>query len=201
MNPSRRLENQLKRKGYQYIAGIDEAGKGSLAGPLVAGCVILPDNFKVRGVKDSKLLSPSKREDLFLQITKGALQWSVGIVEHHHIDKFGIQEANAQAFRKALKKLKQSPDYVLIDGLKITAHPVDYQYVINGDAIVTSIAAASIIAKVTRDHIMIQLDKKFPQYNFKQHKGYGTVDHLRTLKKIGPSLVHRASFAPINNLI
>jgi ribonuclease HII len=124
----------------------------------------------------------------------------VGIIEHHHIDKFGIQEANAQAFRKALKKMNLPPDYILIDGREISAHPIDYQYIVNGDATITNIAAASIIAKVTRDHIMIQLDKEYPQYGFKQHKGYGTVDHLRTLKQFGPSMVHRVSFAPINNL-
>lgn len=201
MNPSRRLENQLKKQGYSRIAGIDEVGKGSLAGPLVAGCVILPYNFTVRGVKDSKLLSPTKRQDLFLQITKKALQWSVGIIEHNEIDKFGIREANAKAFRKALKKLNLTPDYVLIDGLEITSYPMDYKYVVNGDATVTSIAAASIIAKVTRDHIMSELDKIYPQYGFAKHKGYGTVDHLRRLKEVGPSLIHRVSFSPINNLI
>jgi ribonuclease HII len=199
MNPSRRLENKLLKQGYRLIAGLDEAGKGSLAGPLVAACVILPEKINVRGIKDSKLLTPAKREQLFLQITKSALHWSVGIIEPNHIDKFGIREANAQAFRQALKRLRVAPDYVIIDGLELTSHATPYQYVVDGDAKITSVAAASIIAKVIRDHIMVQADKEHPDYGFKQHKGYGTVDHLRALKKHGPSRLHRFSFAPINS--
>jgi ribonuclease HII len=201
MNPTRRLENQLKKRGYKIIAGLDEAGKGSLAGPLVAGCVILPDNFRAKGIKDSKLLSPNTREELFLYITKNALQWSVGVVDQRHIDKFGIRESNAEVFRKALRRLKQQPDYVLLDGLEIAGYPFNYQYVVNGDALVTSIAAASIIAKVIRDQMMSRLDQDYPAYGFKQHKGYGTVDHLRALKASGPSSVHRATFSPVKNLI
>jgi len=199
MKPTRRLENKLKKLGFKLIAGLDEAGKGALAGPLVAGCVILPDNFKVRGIKDSKLLSAKKREELFLLITKNALQWSVGIIEHKLIDKIGIREANALAFKKAVQKLNLTPEYLLLDGLEITAHPISYEYIVKGDNKVTNIAAASIVAKVTRDHIMNTYHKDFIEYGFNQHKGYGTIKHLAAIKKYGPSEIHRLTFSPLTN--
>jgi ribonuclease HII len=200
MKPTRRLENKLKKLGSKLIAGLDEAGKGALAGPIVAGCVILPDSFKATGIKDSKLLSPKKREELFLHITKNALQWSVGIIEHKFIDKIGIREANALAFKRALQKLSLTPDFLLLDGLEITTHPINYEYVVKGDNKITNIAAASIIAKVTRDHIMDTHHKDFAEYGFDQHKGYGTVVHLAAIKKHGPSEIHRMTFSPFTNI-
>lgn len=200
MFPTRRLENKLKKLGVKLVAGLDEVGKGALAGPIVAGCVILPDDFKVRGIKDSKLLSANKREELFLHITKNALQWSVGIIEHKFIDKIGIREANALAFKKAVQKLNLTPDYLLLDGLEITAYPISYEYVVKGDSKITNIAAASIVAKVTRDHIMDTYHNDFIEYGFDQHKGYGTIEHLAAIKKHGPSEIHRMTFSPLTTL-
>ena len=200
MKPTRRLENKLKKLGVKLVAGLDEAGKGALAGPIVAGCVILPDDFKAQGVKDSKLLSANQREELFLHIIKNALQWSVGIIEHKFIDKIGIREANALAFKRAVQKLNLTPEYLLLDGLEITAHPISYEYIVKGDNKITNIAAASIIAKVTRDYIMDTYHNDFVDYGFNQHKGYGTLAHLAAIKKHGPSEIHRMSFSPFTNL-
>lgn len=194
---TKRYENKLRKKGLALIAGIDEVGKGSLAGPIVAACVILPHDFKVSGINDSKTLSPVQREKLFVQIVKNAVEWSIGIVEHDLIDKIGIQEANAQVFKRAIKKLKTTPDYLLIDGRNIAHHPMPHEYIIGGDGKIMSIAAASIVAKVTRDRIMDMHHKEFPQYGFNEHKGYGTVKHLSAIKTHGPSRIHRRSFSPM----
>jgi ribonuclease HII len=198
MFPTRRLENKLKKQGLSLIAGLDEVGKGALAGPIVAAAVILPDSFKARGIRDSKLLSPKKRESLFLHIIKNALQWSVGIVEHTLIDKVGIQQANALSFKKALHKLNLTPEYLLLDGLNIAPHPIEHEYIVKGDYKVLSIAAASIVAKVTRDHIMDTHHVNLPDYGFADHKGYGTVAHMKAIKEFGPSDIHRLSFNPMS---
>lgn len=200
--PTRRLENKLRKQGYTLIAGVDEAGRGALAGPIVAACVILPEGFKTTGINDSKKLTPQKREDLYLHITKNAHQWAVGILDNTLIDKIGIQEANARVLKKAIQNLNVSPDYVLLDGRNIAHHPVPHEYVVRGDGISTSIAAASIVAKVTRDHIMQRLHAEFPHYGFDSHVGYGTLAHTRALHEHGRSRFHRTTFnipsQPIN---
>jgi len=198
--PTRRLENKLISQGFKHIAGLDEAGRGAWAGPLVAAAVILPPDFKVKGLRDSKLLSPRQREDLFVAISKNALQYSVSIVSHQVIDKIGLQQANIRAFRQAISKLKLKPDYLLLDGREIQAHPVPYEYIIKGDALVSSIAAASILAKVTRDQIMSQHHTAYPEYGFAAHKGYGTFAHLKALRGLGPCSIHRRTFKPLRQV-
>lgn len=202
-SPTFKLENKLKRQRYKFIAGIDEAGRGPLAGPVVAAVVVLPihnSQLTTYKVRDSKLLTPQKREELFKIITKKALAWGVGKTSEKVIDRIGIAKANTQAIKKALKALKVKPDYLLLDGginLKIK---IPQRTIIKGDTKVFSIACASILAKVTRDRLMIKLDKKYPQYGFAQHKGYGTKAHIKAIKKYGPCSIHRKSFAPINSL-
>lgn len=193
--PTRRLEHKLRKQGYALIAGVDEVGRGALAGPIVAASVILPKGFKARGITDSKKLSPTKREELYLYITKNAHQWAVAILDNAAIDRVGIQEANAHVLRKAVQNLNITPDYVLIDGRNITPHPIPHDYIVKGDSISTSIAAASIIAKVTRDHIMNQLHEELPQYGFNTHVGYGTLAHTRALHEHGRSRYHRTTFS------
>ncbi len=197
--PSRRTENKLNRKGFRKIAGMDEAGRGALAGPIVGACVVLPEHLKIKGLRDSKLLSEKARESLYLKIIRNAEKWSVSVVSSKKIDKIGIQEANALVFRLALRKLGMTPDYVLIDGKKITHLPVPYEYVTGGDSSVACIAAASIVAKVTRDHIMNRMHMDFPEYGFSAHKGYGTISHVKSIKTLGPVSAHRMSFKPLSN--
>lgn len=200
-SPTFKLENKLKRQRYQYIAGIDETGCGSLAGPVVAAAVILNSKFRNSKIRDSKLLSPKQREKLFKMITKKALAWGVGKVSEKIIDQKGIAKANLLAVKKAIKSLKIKPDYLLFDGgIKLKNIKIPQKTIIQGDAKVFSIACASIIAKVTRDRLMKKLDKKYPQYGFAQDKGYGTKSHLKAIKKYGPCPIHRKSFAPISSL-
>ncbi len=196
--PTRRLENKLKKQGYSLVAGVDEAGRGALAGPIVGACVILPDKKFVNNIKDSKLLSPAERSRIYLKIIKNAVCWSVAVVSPSQIDKFGINEANAHVFRKSIKKLNIAPDFVLIDGTKITSVPFPHEYVVGGDSSVMSIAAASIVAKVTRDHIMNVLHSKYPEYGIDSHKGYGTTMHIKAIKTLGPSDIHRKTFKPMS---
>lgn len=193
--PTRRLENKLRKQGYSLIAGVDEAGRGALAGPIVAACVILPEGFRAKGINDSKKLSRKKREELYIYITKNAHQWALGIIDSNLIDKIGIQEANARVLKKAVQNLTIPPDYLLLDGKNIAHHPIPYEYVVHGDGISTNIAAASIVAKVTRDHIMQELHTKFPHYGFDQHAGYGTLKHTQALHEHGRCRHHRTTFS------
>jgi len=207
-SPTLKLENKLKKQGYKYIAGIDEAGRGALAGSIVAAIVILKNqktkkqnNLLLLGIRDSKLLTPKKREELFRTIKKRALTWSIGKTSEKVIDRIGIAKANIQAVKKALKTLKIKPDYLLLDGgIKLKRIKIPQKTIIKGDAKIFSISCASILAKVTRDRLMIKLDKKHPQYGFAQHKGYGTKNHREAIKKYGPCSIHRRSFAPICSL-
>ncbi len=192
--PTQKLEKKLHKKGYRYIAGIDEVGRGSVAGPLVAAAVILPNNFKIKGLKDSKALSQTAREKFFLIITKKALSWSVGKVSERVIDHLGILAANKLAFTRAIKKLAIKPDYLIFDGVRILQPKTPHEFVIAGDTKIYSVAAASIIAKVVRDMIMVRYHQDDPKYKFHQHKGYGTKNHLNIVKKNGPSTYHRLSF-------
>lgn len=188
-------ENKLHEEGIQYVAGIDEAGRGPLAGPVVVGVAIMkPDSF-IEGINDSKKISESKREKLYEQITKEAIDWSVGIVTEKEIDEINILNATKRALEKALDNLKVRPDRILVDALEhIDTKGVPYTSVIKGDAKIYSISAASIIAKVTRDRIMREYDEVYPEYGFAKHKGYGTAAHISAIKQNGPCPIHRKTF-------
>lgn len=187
-------EKGLYSKGYEYICGIDEAGRGPLCGPVVAAAVILKKGDKIEGVNDSKKLSEKKREALFEVIKERAVAYSVGIVDEKTIDEINILEATRLAMKKAVEGLKQKPDYALVDAEKKVPIDVPYMPIIKGDALSESIAAASIIAKVTRDHMVMELDKQYPEYNFGKNKGYGTKEHTEAIKKYGLCPAHRRSF-------
>lgn len=195
-------EKTLFKQGYKIIAGIDEAGRGPLAGPVVAACVIIDETFDVskarlEEVKDSKLLSQKQREELFSIIKKQVLGIGIGVCSHKTIDKINILQASLLACKKTLKQLETQPNYLLIDGkFKIPDISTPQEAIISGDSQIFSIAAASIIAKVTRDYLMTQAHLKFPNYGFDRHKGYGTKAHLECLKLYGNCPIHRLSFAP-----
>jgi len=191
--PNCRLANQLRKKGYKRIAGVDEAGRGALAGPLVAAAVIMPTK-RIVGIKDSKLLSPKKRQALFKLIKKEAVAWGVASVSNKQIDKIGINPANRLVMQKAIKILKSKPHYVLIDGNLIIQSQIPHQSVVNGDYKIYCIAAASILAKVHRDNQMLKNHQKFPNYGFDRHKGYGTAFHQKMIKQRGSCPLHRQTF-------
>jgi ribonuclease HII len=194
-------EKQLKEKGYQWIAGIDEVGRGPLAGPVVAAAVILPDDFYVLGLTDSKKLSEKKRDEYYQKIMDKALDVGVGIVQARDIDKFNIYEATKIAMKKAIHNIKvHKPDYLLIDAMKLPVN-IPQTSIVKGDAKSISIAASSIVAKVTRDRYMRQLAEKYPQYGFEHHMGYGTKQHLEALKHFGATKEHRLTFAPVKTYI
>ena len=187
-------ERALYAKGYEFICGIDEAGRGPLCGPVVAAAVILKKDDHIEGVNDSKKLSEKKRESLFETIKERAVAWSVGIVDEETIDNINILESTRLAMKKAVEGLKQKPEYALVDAEKKVPIDVPYSPIIKGDALSESIAAASIIAKVTRDHMIIELDKEYPEYGFAKNKGYGTKEHTEAIKKYGLCKAHRKSF-------
>lgn len=187
-------ETKLLEKGYKLIAGVDEAGRGPLAGPVVACAVILPENFFLPGLKDSKKVSPKKREELYQAIYEQGAAVGIGMAEVEEIDRINILKANYQAMERAVAMLNPSPDYILVDGNGSPKFNIPYLPIVGGDNLSLSIAAASIVAKVTRDRIMEDLDKLYPQYGFAQHKGYGTALHIKALAQWGPSAVHRLSF-------
>ena len=188
-------EEKLYQTGMKYICGIDEAGRGPLAGPVVVGAVILQQTSFLEGINDSKKVSEKKRELLYEQITNEAISWSVGIVDQKEIDKINILNATKKALTMAVEGLKQRPDLILVDALEhINTLGIPYQSIVKGDASRYSIAAASIIAKVTRDRIMRQWDEIYPQYGFASHKGYGTAKHIQAIKEHGICDLHRESF-------
>lgn len=188
------IENELHAKGYKFIAGVDEAGRGPLAGPVCAAAVILPEGVSIEGINDSKKLSEKKREKLFDVICETALAYSIQFVEPNVIDDINIRQATSLAMHNAVDGLSVEADYVIIDGNDRIAYDIPYEYVIKGDAKSQSIAAASILAKVSRDRLMVELDEKYPGYGFAKHKGYGTKDHMESIRKYGVSSVHRKSF-------
>ncbi|MBI4397521.1 MAG: ribonuclease HII [Candidatus Omnitrophica bacterium] len=190
-----RFEASLIREGYRIIAGADEAGMGPLAGPVVAACVILPSK-RIAGINDSKLLSEKKREALFPRIMNEA-QVGIGVVSETIIDQINIYQAGRRAILEAFHKLPQMPEYLLVDGRMKLDVACRYRAIVKGDRKSASIAAASIVAKVTRDRMMKEFDREFPQYEFAQHKGYCTRRHWQLLKIFGPSPIHRKSFAPV----
>jgi ribonuclease HII len=184
--------------GYSKVAGVDEAGRGPLAGPVVAGAVILPRDFQHRVLNDSKLLTPAVREELYRELTGNPpVTWAVGSASVEEIDRFNILAATWQAMYRALAALAVQPDHVLIDGLPVPPIKIPQTAIVGGDGRSFSIAAASVLAKVTRDRWMTELHQQFPQYNFAQHKGYGTPEHCAALDKFGPCPIHRKTFAPV----
>ncbi len=197
-------EDKLKSQGYELIAGIDEVGRGALAGPVVAGAVILPHpaNLPWFGlVRDSKELNSRKRESLFDLINKEAVAVGIGIVPSQVIDSINILKATRLAMMQAVEKLPEQPTFLLIDRLSLSQCPIPQRGITRGDKLCLSIACASIVAKVTRDRMMEELDIIYPGYGFAQHKGYGTGRHLSCLQKLGPSPIHRLYFAPVRNII
>lgn len=189
------IENNLYSKGMNYICGIDEAGRGPLAGPVVVASVIMPKDSMIEGVNDSKKISESKREKLYEKIIEEAISYGVGIIDQKEIDEINILNATKKGLTTSLKELKVKPDIILVDALNgIDTLQIPYQSFIKGDAKAYSISAASIIAKVTRDRIMREWDKVYPQYGFEKHKGYGTAAHIAAIKEYGICPLHRLSF-------
>lgn len=196
------FENEAVSKGYTLVAGIDEAGRGPLAGPVVAAACILDPNYPILGLDDSKKLSEKKREALFIEIKEHALFYSIQSSSAELIDEINILEATKQAMRNAVADIKaqtdgKGPDFLLIDAVKLEGTGVPYEAIIKGDARSNSIAAASILAKVTRDHMMVDYDKEYPGYDFSKHKGYGTKAHYAAIREHGFSPIHRKSFLKV----
>ncbi len=194
INRMKEMEKGLRRKGFSLIAGIDEAGRGPLAGPVAAAAVVLPDGFCVPGVNDSKKLSPQRREELYQRIVEESLDYGVGMVDNIEIDRINILNATYRAAGIAVEKLKKYPDCLLLDAIRLPGYSCYQKSVIKGDQKCLSIAAASIVAKVTRDRYMLKLHQCYPQYNFEQNKGYGTREHIKAIMEHGPSPVHRNTF-------
>lgn len=193
-------EKEIRSKGYTYIAGIDEVGRGPLAGPVVTAAVILPENFYLPGIDDSKKLSEKKRELFYEIIKKEAISIGVGIISPEEIDRINIYQATKKGMLEAINELSQTPDYLLIDAMKLTT-PYPSQSLIKGDSKSVSIAAASIIAKVTRDRMMKELHEIYPDYHFASNMGYGTQEHLVALKEYGITIHHRKSFSPVKEMV
>ncbi len=197
-----RYEKKAYENGASIIAGIDEAGRGPLAGPVVAAAVVLPREFRHKTLNDSKQLSPDQRDEIYAELTSRVdVFWATGVSDVNVIDAYNVLRATWRAMAIALKKLPVAPDFILIDGLPVPGLRVRQRAIVGGDAKSFSIAAASVIAKVTRDRLMLQLHEQYPQYNFAQHKGYGTPEHLAAITRYGPSPVHRRTFAPIRETL
>ena len=194
------FEKELYNEGIEYIAGTDEAGRGPLAGPVVAAAVILPKGLIITGVNDSKQLTEKKREELFDIINEKALAVGVSFIDNNKIDEINILEASRLAMMEAIKQLKIKPQYVLSDAMKMNID-VPVKPIIKGDALSESIAAAAIIAKVLSDRYMDEMDLKYPNYGFKKHKGYPTKDHIEAIKKYGITPIHRKTFKPIKTML
>ena len=196
-----RHERELRLAGFQRIAGIDEVGRGSLAGPVVAAAVILPDRHRIKGLRDSKVLSRARREALYELILDRAEAVGVGSMEVEVIDRINILQATKLAMRQALGHLNPGPDHLMIDALRLREVDLPQRPIIDGDAISASIAAASIVAKVTRDRICAEIDARYPAYGFARNKGYGTRRHFEALLREGPCEWHRRSFAPLRLML
>ena len=186
--------------GYRAVAGVDEAGRGPLAGPVVAGAAVLPPDYRapwLAGVRDSKQLTPKRRETLFRHIRESGIAWSSGVVSSEDVDSLGIVAATKKAMLMAIRGLPAEPGYLLIDAVKLPESGISYKAIVKGDQKCMSIAAASIVAKVTRDGLMAEEDAKYPGYGFATHKGYPTRAHMERLRSLGPCPIHRRSFAPV----
>jgi len=202
--PSFAEEELLEAQGYQRIAGIDEAGRGALAGPVVAGAVILPRHVDApwfSEVKDSKQLTPARREVLFHRIHEIAISIGIGVTPHYLIDEQGIVKATRLAMKLAIDQLSPPPESLLIDYMRLPEVKLPQKGITNGDNLCFSIACASIIAKVTRDQLMVAFDRIYPGYGLAQHKGYGTREHLACLSRLGPCPIHRQSFRPVRDIM
>jgi ribonuclease HII len=196
-----RHERELRLAGFRRIAGLDEVGRGSLAGPVVAAAVILPEHHRIRGLRDSKVLGRARREQLYARILDRADSVGVGCVEVEVIDRVNILQATKLAMHEALDRLPEQPDHLMIDALSLRDVALPQRPIIDGDAISASIAAASIVAKVTRDRICAELDERFPVYGFARNKGYATRRHLEALVTAGPCEWHRRTFAPVRMML
>lgn len=195
----KKYEENLYNEGYKFICGIDEAGRGPLAGPVVVGAAVMPRDSKLEWVNDSKKVTEKRREILYDRITEEALAWGVGIISEKEIDELNILNATKKglhlALEEVIEKLKQKPDIVIVDALReIDTFEIPYQSIIKGDATCYSISCASILAKVTRDRIMREWNEVYPMYDFEKNKGYGTAEHIKALKQYGPCPIHRRTF-------
>ena len=194
-------EKKYRRQGLQLVAGVDEAGRGPLAGPVVAAAVILPENFLVEGLNDSKQMTPQNRQRLKKRIESEAIAVGVGMADELYIDQHNILQATYHAMRQAIGQLSLRPDVVLTDAVTIPELYIPQEPIVKGDAKSHSIAAASVIAKTIRDEWMMQMADKYPVYGFDQNMGYGTAEHLKALEEYGPSPIHRKSFAPVRSCL
>jgi ribonuclease HII len=192
--PPTHFEALARRRGYRAVAGVDEAGRGPLAGPVVAAAVVLPQAFELPGLDDSKKLSAAERERLFRLIRRQAAAVGLGIVTAAEIDEINILQATLQAMALAVRRLRVSPDFLLVDGITPVPLPLPQQTLKQGDARSVSIAAASIVAKVVRDRMMVAYERRFPGYGFARHKGYGSAEHLVAIARLGPCPLHRRTF-------
>ena len=193
-----KYERELNNSGIKLIAGVDEVGRGPLIGPVVAAAVILPVNYKLDGLTDSKKLSEKKREEFYNIIKKDAISIGIGIIDEKRIDEINIYEATKEAMYEAINNLNPKPEHILIDAMKLNLD-VPSTSIIKGDLLSITISAASVIAKVTRDHMLYELDKKYPMYDLKNNKGYGTKKHIEAIKKYGITKYHRLSYKPVSD--
>ena len=191
------LEEVARQRGAMRIAGLDEVGRGPLFGPVVAAAVILAPTFHLDGLTDSKKLSEKRRAEFDMEIRRNAVAWAIAAVDAETIDRINIRQASLLAMRRAVQQLALSPDFLLIDGRDTIDWPCPQQAVIQGDATSFSIAAASVLAKVHRDRLLVELDREFPGYGLASHKGYGSAEHLEALARLGPTPLHRKSFHPV----
>ncbi len=198
MRDMRRYERRAGKEGYRLIAGVDEVGRGPLAGPVVACALILPSKCRIKGLDSSKRLSPKKREELYSIIKEKALAIGLGRVGERKIDGINILKATHLAMKRAVSHLRVEPDLLLVDGFEIPGVKIPQRAIVRGDEKSASIASASIIAKVTRDRLMLRYHKRHPEYGFHRHKGYGTKRHLKALKVHGPSRIHRETFSGVH---
>ena len=193
-----KYERKLNKKGIKLIAGVDEVGRGPLIGPVVASAVILPQNFKLEGLTDSKKLSEKKREEFFKIIEKEAIAIGIGIIDEKRIDEINIYEATKEAMYMAINNLSIKPEHILIDAMPLDLD-IPTTSIIKGDLLSITISAASVIAKVTRDHMLYEMDKEYPMYDLKNNKGYGTKKHIEAIKKYGITKYHRLSYKPVSD--
>ena len=197
----KKYEKELYEKGYKFICGCDEAGRGPLVGPVVAGAVILPVDYELEGLTDSKKLSEKKRNYYFKRIKEDAISYGIGIISAQKIDEVNIYEASRMAMKEAISKLNVKPDYVLTDAMPMPNYEYPVMPIIHGDALSLTIAAASVLAKVTRDEIMKEMALEHPEYEFERHKGYPTKRHLELLELYGPTKDYRFTYKPVRDLI
>ena len=194
-------EKDLWASGYRLVAGIDEAGRGPLAGPVVAAVVILPTTFRHKGINDSKLLSEGKRKELVPVIERESLGWAVAAVDEREIERINILQATLLAMTRAVRGLLSRPDYLLVDALSIPEIELPQKAIVKGDRLSASIAAASILAKVSRDRLMEEYHERYPRYNFRRHKGYGTAEHREAISRFGPCPIHRRTFRGVKEFL